>query len=241
MAILAATPGIGSANAKLVAPRWHTAALVALFLALTLGGAFFQRRARANPGTLQQHPQVALLYVSLIAMEWGLFVYVWKGGLRRTGTKLSELIGRRWTSAKDVLVDVALAVGLWGVWMLFQITWDRWLGPEHAASIQTFLPRRALEIVLWIGVSISAGICEEFVFRGYFQKQFEALTHRVWVTLFLQAVLFGISHGYQGIEACVKIAVFGVLYGFLALLRHRPGPGMMAHAGSDILSGIFGI
>jgi hypothetical protein len=161
--------------------------------------------------------------------------------LRRTGTKLSELIGGRWTSAKDVLVDLALAVGLWGVWMLFQMGWDRWLGPEHAASIQIFLPRRPLEILLWIGVSISAGICEEFVFRGYFQKQFEALTHRVWIALFLQAVLFGISHGYQGIEACVKIAVFGALYGLLALWRKSLRPGMMAHAGSDILSGIFGI
>jgi membrane protease YdiL (CAAX protease family) len=232
---------LGAASAKLVAPRWHTAVLVTLFLALALGGAFFQRRARANPGTLQQHPQVAMLYVSLIAMEWGLFVYVWRGGLRRTGTTLSEVIGGQWRNAKDVLLDAALAAGLWGVWMLLQMGWDRWLGPEHAASIQTFLPRRALEIVLWIGVSISAGICEEFVFRGYFQKQFEALTHRVWVALLLQAVLFGVSHGYQGIEACVKIAVFGALYGLLALWRKSLRPGMMAHAGSDILSGIFGI
>lgn len=241
MATLAAPAIAPIANAKLVAPRWHTAVLVALFLVLTLGGAFFQRRARANPGTLQQHPQVALLYVSLIAMEWGLFVYVWKGGLRRTGTTLREIIGGRWASAKDVLVDAALAVGLWGVWMLFETAWERWLGPEHASSLQTLLPRRALEILLWIGVSISAGICEEFVFRGYFQKQFEALTHRVWVALFLQAVLFGISHGYQGIGACVRIAVFGALYGSLALWRKSLRPGMMAHAGSDILSGIFRI
>ncbi|HEV3254691.1 MAG TPA: CPBP family intramembrane glutamic endopeptidase [Candidatus Acidoferrales bacterium] len=236
-----AAPTIGPANAKLVAPRWHTAVLVTLFLALALGGAFFQRRARANPGTLQQHPQVALFYVSLIAMEWGLFVYVWRGGLRRTGTKLSEVIGGQWRNAKDVLVDAALAAALWGVWTFVQMAWVRWLGPEHAASIATLLPRRALEIVLWIGVSISAGICEEFAFRGYFQKQFEALTHRVWVALILQALLFGIAHGYQGLEACVKIAVFGLLYGLLAIWRKSLRPGMMAHVGSDILSGIFGI
>jgi hypothetical protein len=54
-------------------------------------------------------------------------------------------------------------------------------------------------------------------------------------------VLFGISHGYQGIEACVKIACYGALFGLLALWRRSLRPGMVAHAGSDILGGIFGI
>ena len=125
--------------------------------------------------------------------------------------------------------------------MLFEIAWNRWLGPEHAASIQTYLPQRVLEIVLWIGVSISAGFCEELVFRGYFQRQFETFTRSRWIALFLQAVLFGIAHGYQGVEACAKIAFFGVLYGLLALWHKSLRPGMIAHAGSDVLSGIFGI
>jgi membrane protease YdiL (CAAX protease family) len=174
-------------------------------------------------------------------MEWGLFYFVWKVGLRRTGTKVSEIIGGRWASAKDVSVDVGLAIGLWAIWKLVEMGWDRWLGPSHATSIQTFLPQRALEILLWIGVSISAGICEEFVFRGYFQKQFEMFTHTRWIALAMQAVLFGISHGYQGIEACAQIATFGALYGLLALWRKSLRPGMIAHAGSDILSGILGI
>jgi membrane protease YdiL (CAAX protease family) len=236
-----AAPTIESANAKLVAPPWHTAALVALFLVLALSGAFFQRQTRTQPGMLQQHPNVVPLYLSLIAMEWGLFFFVWKGGLHRTGTKPSDLIGGRWTSARDVLVDAALALGLWGFWTLLETSWVRWFGSDRAAAIQTLLPRRALEILLWIAVSVSAGICEEFVFRGYFQKQFEAFTHSRWIALLLQSLLFGISHGYQGIEACVKIAIYGSLFGLLALWRKSLRPGMMAHAWSDILSGIFGI
>jgi membrane protease YdiL (CAAX protease family) len=240
MATIAA-PIIESRSTRPIAPRWHTALLIALFLAIALSGAFFQRRARSTPAMLQQHPSVIPLYLSLIAMEWGLFYYVWKGGLRRTATKLSELIGGRWASVKDVLVDAGLAVALWTVWALVERAWDHWLGPAHAASIQTLLPQRAVEILLWIGVSVSAGISEELVFRGYFQRQFHAYTGSRWAALCLQAALFGISHGYQGIEACVKIAVFGALYGWLALWRRSLRPGMIAHAGSDILSGIFGI
>src|ERR1700737_826175 len=205
MTPIAVAPAINSSSPKLVAPRWHTLLFVALFLALTLGGAFFQREARSQPGKMLQHPNVVPLYLSLIAM------------------------------------DATLALGLWTVWMMVEKGWEHWLGPEHAASIQTFLPRRGAEILLWVGVSVSAGICEEVVFRGYFQRQFEVFTRSKWIALFLQAALFGISHGYQGVEAAVKIAIFGALYGLLALWRGSLRPGMIAHAGSDILSGIFGI
>ncbi len=133
------------------------------------------------------------------------------------------------------------AIGLWLVWAIVEKGLDRLFGPEHTASIRTFLPQRAVEIVLWVAVSISAGFCEELIFRGYFQRQFEVFTHSKWIALFLQAALFGISHGYQGLEACAKIALLGLLYGLLALWRRSLRPGMIAHAGTDILSGIFGI
>jgi membrane protease YdiL (CAAX protease family) len=234
-------PTIAPANSKFIAPPWHTALLAALFLLMALGGAFFQRRVHTQPGILGQHPQVVSLYLSLIAMEWGLFIYVWRAGLRRSGTKISEIIGGGWTGAKDVLVDVGLALGLWGAWTFFMMLWNRLSGPDQAGAIQPLLPQHALEILLWIGVSISAGFCEEFVFRGYFQKQFVALTHGTWIALILQSLLFGIAHGYQGIEACVKIAAFGAVFGLLALWRGSLRPGMMAHAWGDVLSGIFGI
>jgi CAAX protease family protein len=234
-------PGIESPSAKLIAPSWHTALLVALFLGLALSGAAFQLRSGSKPGMLQQHPHVVPLYLSLIVMEWGLFYLVWKGGLGRSGTKLRELIGGRWANAKEVLVDAGLALGLWAVCIAIERAMDHWFGPAHAASIQTWLPQRTMEILLWMGVSISAGICEELVFRGYFQRQFHAYTHSRWIALLLQAVLFGVSHGYQGAAACAKITILGALYGSLALWRKSLRPGMMAHAWSDILSGTFRI
>jgi len=154
-----AAPRIESPSAKLIAPSWHTALLVALFLGLALGGAFLQQRSASEPGMLQQHPHVVPLYLSLIVLEWGLFYFIWKGGLGRTGTKLSQLIGGKWAKAREVLLDASLALGLWAVWIPIERAMDHWLGPAHAASIQTLLPQRMVEILLWIGVSISAGIC----------------------------------------------------------------------------------
>ena len=227
-------------DSNLIAPLWHTSLLLAIFVGLALGGALFQHLAGVDPGMLKQHSNMVPLYLSLLAMEWGLFLYVRKGVLL-TGFSLRTLVGGRWTNASRVAVDISLALATWILWTLVQLVWDHVSGPSHAASIQILLPQGVAEKVLWIAVSVSAGICEELAFRGYFQRQFAALAHSRWIALFAQAALFGISHGYQGIEACARIAVFGLLFGAMAMWRNSLRPGMVAHAWGDVASGIFGI
>ena len=102
-----------------------------------------------------------------------------------------------------------------------------------------FLPRGVLEASLWVGLSASAGFAEELVFRGYLQRQLAALTRSPWAAWALQSALFGISHGYQGAVACAKIAIYGALFGALAIWRRSLRPGMLAHAATDILAGLF--
>lgn len=222
-----------------VASWRHTAQLVVLFLALAAIGLVVQRQA-VRSGAPQLHPNVVPLYLSLLAAEWGLFLYVWRG-TRRTGTTLRELVGGRWASPRDLLVDSGLALGAWAVFKILSAAWWHWLKPHPAASIDPLLPRRPIEVLLWIVLSVSAGICEELAFRGYFQRQFAAKTGSPWLAVGLQALLFGIAHSYQGLEATCWIAVYGALFGLLALFRKSLRPGMIAHALTDLLSGLFGI
>jgi len=222
-----------------VASYRHTALLVALFLLLTVGGAIFQGRggpAQAGPA----HTGVVPLYLSLLVLEWGLVLFVWRGALGGDTAKLRDLIGGRWSRPLDVVRDGALAVGAWLAWVGIQVGWDRWLSPGHAKSIENLLPQGIVEISLWIALSMSAGFCEELVFRGYLQRQFAALTRSNVIGLLLQAALFGISHGYQGVAATAKIALFGLVYGSLALWRRSLRPGIIAHAWSDIWAGWLG-
>jgi membrane protease YdiL (CAAX protease family) len=226
---------------RLVAPLWHTALLVAFFLVLAAGGALFQKSATAESSAPSHAQGAATLYLSILAAEWGLLYYVWKAGLKRTGTTLRELVGGRWACWRDVGRDAALAAGLWATWKLASLGVERFMGPDHAAGIGSFLPRQPLEIGLWVLVSITAGITEEIVFRGYLQRQFTALTRSRWIGLLIQAALFGISHGYQGLAACGRIALFGAFFGGIALWRRSLRPGIIAHAGTDILAGLFRI
>lgn len=223
-----------------VAPMWHTVLLVAFFLILSLAGLIFQQPA--TPHTVaKEAPPLAPLYLSLLLGELALVLYVWKGGLRRRGTSMRELIGGSWGSAADVLRDLALAAAVWGAWTLVPMAWGRLFGGDHAATVEGLLPTRGVEYLSWTLLSLGAGFCEELVFRGYLMRQFSAWTGRPWVALLLQSALFGVSHGYQGVAACMKIAAFGLVFGLLAMWRRSLRPGMIGHALTDIMGGIFRI
>jgi uncharacterized protein len=63
------------------------------------------------------------------------------------------------------------------------------------------------------------------------------MTRNSAAAVILQAILFGISHGYQGFRAIIMIILFGFLFGILALWRKSLRPGMILHAWSDIYAG----
>lgn len=228
-------PASGPRRGDLIAPLWHTVLLVSIFLGVTIAGALFQRHAQSTSGVLQQHPNVVPLYLSVIAVEWFLVYGVW-AGIHIRGVRLGDLIGGRWDSTMRVLIDIVLAIVVWILWIGIQVGVSR-VVPSHAKSVSTLFPRSLLEVVLWIATSLSAGFCEEVAFRGYFQKQFEAMTGSLAAGVILQGILFGISHGYQGLRAIIMIILFGFLYGILAFWRKSLRPGMILHAWSDIYAG----
>ena len=219
----------------------HTAVLVAIFLVLAAAGAVFQKAPEPGTAAGAGHPNVVPLYLSLLAGEWALVLFVWKRGLAKSGTRLRDLIGGRYRRWQEVARDLALGCVAWILWLGIQRGLDLWGGADHARSVGAYLPRGPVEVTLWIALSLSAGFCEETVFRGYLQRQFAALTRSRPAGLLLQGLLFGIAHGYQGIGAMVRITLFGLLYGGLALWRGSLRPGMAAHAWSDVYSGWLGV
>ena len=86
-------------------------------------------------------------------------------------------------------------------------------------------------------MSATAGFCEEVIFRGYLQRQFGAMTGSVAAGIVLSAIAFGASHGYEGGARMVLLAIFGLMFGVLAVWRKSLRPGMIAHAWHDAFSG----
>jgi len=234
---IAQSPFVAPRERTLIAPLWHTIVFLVGLLAL----AFVQGRQQPRLEGAQLASRLPL-YGMMMAFELVLFLYVWLLGLRLGGTRVRDVIGGRWASAADVLRDLGAAVVFWVIAASVLLAMERVLGENTTAlgAVKTLLPQGPVEMAAWIALCVTAGFCEEFIFRGYLQRQFLALTGRVELAVAFQAIVFGVAHMYQGLKGGITIGVYGALFGVLAVVRRSLRPGMMQHAGQDIFSGIVG-
>lgn len=222
-----------------VAPYWHTALVVLLMLGVGIMSAlaFKQRVEHADPLSL---------YVPTMIWLWGLSLVTY-AGIRLRGHRARDIVGARWRSVDDALMDVAIAAGFWIAAMFVLVGFSYALmrlsgmpAPTTVPSeLRALTPRGVPGMLMWIGLSVSAGICEEFVFRGYLQRQFGALTRNAALGILLPAAVFTVGHLYEGTQRAITIGVYGVMFGALAHFRRSLVPGMIAHTWHDIFSGLL--
>ena len=179
------------------------------------------------------------LYCAIFAAEAALFYMAWRRGFRAPG-QLQEAFGLMDDSWRRRAIDVLAAAALWGAWMLIQSVVANAL-PTPPHNVEGLLPHGLGDTVLWVVVSCAAGIAEELLFRGYLRRAFTTLTRNAFAAVLLQAVAFGVAHGYQGVAACVHITIFGIIFGLVALYTRSLRICMIAHAWTDIAAGLIGI
>jgi len=224
-----------------IASWMHLVGFLTIMATLLVLGLYQQQAgggngAGPNQGQLASHTYAIPIYLTALVMDWLLLCFCW-AGVHRHGGKLWDLAGGRWASWRDVFTDLAIVLPFWAVWEGAAYGVHLLLGSGSAKTVDSLLPKSLVEILLWIATSVTAGICEEMAFRGYLQRQFHALTGNIAWAILLQALVFGIAHGYQGWRNVVVISVFGVLYGALAAWRKNLRANMVAHAWSDIWGG----
>jgi membrane protease YdiL (CAAX protease family) len=191
-----------------------------------------QARGRSPVSGVSRVP----LYLGLIAVELSLVWFV-AIGIRARGYKLVDLLGERWRTATRALADLLCAAGtaalLWYSGPLLYQLLGRWT-PTTGFLLPTTWPESAV----WIAVSIAAGVCEETVYRGYLQRQLWTLTRSLPAALMLQALIFASAHVYQGWKPALITAIYGLIFGLVAAWRRSIIPGIIAHAGLDIIAGL---
>jgi membrane protease YdiL (CAAX protease family) len=224
----------------LLAPWWHTALMVIMIISLSVAGVRQLRSFGSQPLHLVTN------YILTIVYEWVLAgLVLW--GLHMRKVPLRQLLGEWRPGARAWATDLGVALAYWaGALLLLAVLGNvlvkmsgSHIDPQKIGDVtQKLAPVTGLEMVLFLVLSISAGICEELVFRGYLQQQFARMTHRVWVGVALSALVFGGAHGYEGIAGIVLIAAYGAMFGVLAILRRGLRTGMIAHAWHDSISGV---
>jgi len=221
-----------------IAPLWHALLLLGFIVLFSALGANSQHAVGKS------HRE--WLYIMTIVMEWLMFGYTY-WSIRRSGKiTAGDLISGRWKKPEQFLIDVAIAAGFWIVALIVLAGLGYAMGlsgpgkAEEAKKMLSFLaPQTLTQAILFGLLCLTAGFCEEFIFRGYFQRQFAAATKNIYIGIILSAIVFGLGHGYEGVKRMLLIAIYGTMFGLLAHFRKSLRPGMMAHAWHDGFTGVL--
>ena len=107
---------------------------------------------------------------------------------------------------------------------------------EHVAWL---MPRSSKELTCFtLGVSLSAGICEELLFRGFLWFLMSPFLG-LWPALLISSLLFGVAHAYQGWLHVVRTSIMGLVLGVILWLTETIWIAITVHALVNIYGGLL--
>jgi membrane protease YdiL (CAAX protease family) len=162
----------------------------------------------------------AVLAIGALGFDWSKLNPKY---LALADTQLMRLLSgnRELVRAELIGMAIGLATGT-GAWIVARLLRNRRgaePAPTTSSSWRKFLPDFAAllptttrERLVWVAVAISAGICEEVVFRGWLLAALHGQLgmQGAWL-IGTAAVIFGLAHAYQQITGVVATGLFGVL------------------------------
>jgi hypothetical protein len=107
---------------------------------------------------------------------------------------------------------------------------------ESLGDLIHFLPLTRHHLRHFVGISITAGIVEEIVYRG-FVLWYLSLLMPLWGAVIVSSVAFGLGHSYQGAIGGLRCGLVGLAFAILYVVTGSIWLPIIAHAALDILQG----
>ena len=108
-----------------------------------------------------------------------------------------------------------------------------------------FIPRNRRELTHWGILSLTAGICEEIVYRGFLIWYALQLLPEgglgTTLAVVLPALFFGIGHLYQGPKGMSQVFISGIILGGVYVLTGSLWIPIIAHAAMDFTGGLLSL
>jgi CAAX protease family protein len=180
-------------------------------------------------------------YLKLIVASWALAALVtWtSGGWHNVATIYAHA---PWLpsgeAARDFVVGLLVAIIVAQTVMLFQLRRKPEAQAKIAkalASLYFILPVTREERRWYFIVSLTAGICEEVVYRGFlihYLMGAPAMLH-VGLAVVGSSLIFGLGHLYQGIRGMIGTTVLGLVFAILYLITGNLAIPILLHAAID--------
>jgi uncharacterized protein len=169
-------------------------------------------------------------------------------GRRRGGAVVGErpswaLLGfsvpdgwRLWASIALFLLLAAYYA--FAVATLFRSSEARASARQQIGTLAAISPHTRTEMYRWGGVSLTAGFCEEFLYRGYFVWVFSPWLGW-WGAAALSLLFFAIGHLYQGWNGVLRTGMVGALLTLVVAISGSLWPAIALHALVDLGSGMI--
>jgi uncharacterized protein len=210
-------------------------------------GVLIPWRGRARLKRLLAQPAVGtkdkmILYGSTIAFQWALVgVVAWRASSR--GVTIAELGLARHVSTELLLFGLSGAVFLGALQWVNLRRIGRMTGaiPDFMRELATrILPDTSIEFAPYFALAVTAGVCEEFLYRGFAMATLSRAGIMPWAVVVISSVLFGLAHTYQGRSGVLGTTLMGLVFGAARLGLQSLVPVAMWHAAVDIVAGIAG-
>jgi uncharacterized protein len=215
-----------------------------IFLVL---GLLLPVRGRLRLQKLLALPQVSrrdrlALYASTIAFQWlAVAIVAWRSWAR--GLSLDELGLVIHGPLRIVIASIVGAATLGGLqWLnLRRMGGSQGKTREFMQALaERILPQSKAELLPYLGLAITAGLCEEFLYRGFAMAALSRAGLPAWGVVLLSSVLFGLAHLYQGRGGLLSTLVIGTVFGTARIAYDGMVPVMVWHFAVDAVAGVAG-
>jgi membrane protease YdiL (CAAX protease family) len=178
----------------------------------------------------RNHAYWTPLFTSILVLHWAsVLLVVWF--LRRAGVRLTE-VGVDFTPATFAMfVAIVVSVGFGLIYL--RSTWPA--ATELSEIWQLGYPWTRSQRMLGIAVYLSAGFCEEFIYRGFAIRVLQAHGFRTWQAIALATAAFVAMHGIAALFLFPLLIFAGIFYSLLFLWTKRLSPGIYLHALFDMM------
>jgi membrane protease YdiL (CAAX protease family) len=105
---------------------------------------------------------------------------------------------------------------------------------------ERILPQSTVELLPYLALAITAGLCEEFIYRGFAMAVLAHVGLRAWTVVLISSVLFGLAHSYQGRGGIVMTLVVGTILGTSRIAYDCLVPAIFWHSAVDVVAGTAG-
>ncbi len=107
---------------------------------------------------------------------------------------------------------------------------------EQMGELSNLAPQTPTENRLFDMVSITAGVCEEILYRGLLLATLVSLVG-TWPAVAISSLIFGLGHAYQGIRGIAKTGLVGLVLALLTVFSGALFIAIVLHAAVDLTSG----